>query len=201
LDLASSGSLKELYLDHEHHDGYFRDRCVFRDEIDIEDTMNVVVRYDTNATLSYSLNAFNSWEGYYVIFNGTKGRIEHKAVEKIYINDGSGTKQGEIERGDTYTKVIPIRGRAREVELWTGEGGHGGGDVLLLDDLFLPEKKSDKYERAADHRSGAYSIDAVQVADLVSGIGYPDYSAMPSRDEQLPMPGKGWLHDKPAGTS
>jgi predicted dehydrogenase len=214
LDLASRESLKELYLDHEHHDGYFRDRCVFRDEIDIEDTMNVVVRYDSNATLSYSLNAFNSWEGYYVVFNGTKGRIEHKAVEKIYINDGSDTAQGEIERGETYTKVIPIRGRARDVEMWTGEGGHGGGDVLLLDDLFLPEKQPDKYERAADQRSGAYSIltgvaanrsmatgDAIQVADLVSGIGYPDYSAMPGRDELLPMPGKGWLHGKPADTS
>jgi len=207
LDLESRQSLKELYLDNEHHDGYFRDRCVFRDDIDIEDTMNVVVRYDSNATLSYSLNAFNSWEGYYAIFNGTKGRIEHKAVEKIYINDGSDTTQGEIERGGTYTRVIPIRGRAREVELWTGEGGHGGGDTLLLDDLFLPEKQPDKYQRAADQRSGAYSIltgvaanvsmasgDAVKVSDLVSGVGYPDYSAMPDRDDLLPMPGKGWLH-------
>jgi predicted dehydrogenase len=207
LDLERSASLKALYLDHEHHDGYFRDRCVFRDEIDIEDTMNVVVRYDSNATLSYSLNAFNSWEGYYVIFNGTKGRIEHKAEEKIYINDGSGTVQGEIARGRAYTRVMPIRGRAREVELWTGEGGHGGGDPLLLDDLFLPEKQPDKYQRAADQRSGAYSIltgvaanraiatgNPVRITDLVSGIGYPDYAPMPGREELLPMPGKGWLH-------
>ncbi len=115
--------------------------------------------------------------------------------------------QGEIERGKTYTRVMPIRGAAREVELWTGEGGHGGGDPLLLDDLFLPERQPDKYERAADQRSGAYSIltgvaanramatgQPVRVADLVSGIGYPDYAPMPGRDELLPMPGKGWLH-------
>jgi predicted dehydrogenase len=209
LNLEARQSLKELYLDNEHFDGYFRDRCVFRDGIDIEDTMNVVVRYDTNATLSYSLNAFNSWEGYYVIFNGTKGRIEHKAEEKIYINDGSGTVQGEVERGRAYTKVMPIRGRAREVEMWTGEGGHGGGDTLLLDDLFLPGKQPDRYLRAADQRSGAYSIltgvaanrsiatgEPVRVADLVSGIGPPDYPAMPGRDELLPMPGKGWLHEQ-----
>ena len=36
-----SRDLKALYLDKEHHDGYFRDRCVFRPDIDIEDTMNV----------------------------------------------------------------------------------------------------------------------------------------------------------------
>ena len=210
LDLEKRESLKELYLDNEHHDGYFRDRCVFRDGIDIEDTMNVVVRYDNDVTLSYSLNAFNAWEGYYVIFNGTKGRIEHKVEEKIYINDAGGTVQGEIESGAAYTRVMPIRGRARDVEMWTGEGGHGGGDVLLLDDLFLPEKKPDRYLRAADQRSGAYSIltgvaanramatgAPVQVAELVQGIGYPDYAAMPDRDGLLPMPGKGWLHEEP----
>jgi predicted dehydrogenase len=209
LDLEKRQSLKELYLDNEHHDGYFRDRCVFREGIDIEDTMNVVVEYDSKATMSYSLNAFNSWEGYYVIFNGTKGRIEHKAEEKIYINDGSGVSQGEVERGASYTRVIPIRGHARDIEMWTGEGGHGGGDVLLLDDLFLAEKRADKYLRAADHRSGAYSIltgvaanqsiasgKPVQVADLVQGVGYPDYPAMPDREHLLPMPGKGWLHEQ-----
>ena len=207
LDLAARSSLKELYLDNEHHDGYFRDRCVFRNGIDIEDTMNVVVEYDNNATMSYSLNAFNSWEGYYIIFNGSKGRIEHKVEEKLYINDGSGVDQGEVEHGKAYTRVMPIRGRAQEIEMWTGEGGHGGGDKLLMDDLFLPEKQVDKYLRAADQRSGAYSIltgvaanqsietgKPVKVADLVQGIGYPDYPSMPGRDDLLPMPGKGWLH-------
>ncbi len=144
-----------------------------------------------------------------MIFNGTKGRIEHKAVEKTYINDGSGVSQGEVERGAAYTRVIPIRGRAQDVEMWTGEGGHGGGGKLLLDDLFLPEKPADKYLRAADQRGGAYSIltgvaanqsiasgQPVQVADLVQGMGYPDYPAMPDRDDLLPMPGKGWLHEQ-----
>ena len=40
--------------------------------------MNVIVKYKTGATLSYSLNAFNAWEGYTIAFNGTKGRIEHR---------------------------------------------------------------------------------------------------------------------------
>src|SRR5690606_27174596 len=84
-DLAADPALKALYLDNERHDGYFRDQCVWRPEIDIEDTMNVIVRYDTGATLGYSLNAFNAWEGYRVAFNGTRGRLEHEVVEAGHV--------------------------------------------------------------------------------------------------------------------
>ena len=83
LDLSKNAYLKAMYLDQENYDGYFRDRCVFRPDIDIEDTMNVVVAYDSGATLSYSLNAFAAWEGYTVRFNGSKGRLEHKMEERV----------------------------------------------------------------------------------------------------------------------
>ena len=202
LSLAQKQKLKELYLENEKYDGYYRDRCVFRPEIDIEDTMNVLVKYDNNVTMCYSLNAFNSWEGYYIVFNGTKGRLEHRIEEKIYVS-GTDTEQGGIKRGGTTTRIIPLRGPARDIDPWTGEGGHGGGDKLLLDDLFLPQQSEDKYQRAADHRSGAYSIltgvaanlcfenkQLINIAELVSGIGYPDYPQMPSRTANLPMPGK-----------
>ncbi len=53
LDLSASTSLKAFYVDQEGHDGSFRDRCVFRDDIDIEDTMNALVTYATGATLSF----------------------------------------------------------------------------------------------------------------------------------------------------
>ena len=95
LDLAASPGHKSLYLDQEGHDGYWRDRCVFRPDIDIEDTLNALVSYDTGATLSYSLNAFNAWEGYTVAFNGTKGRLEHSVIESVYVN-GMETVQGEV---------------------------------------------------------------------------------------------------------
>jgi len=202
MDLSADKSLKALYLDNEKYDGYFRDRCVFRSDIDIEDTMNVLVKYDNNVTLCYSLNAFNSWEGYYIIFNGTKGRIEHQIQEKIYIS-GTETEQGGIKSGGTTTKIIPLRGPAYFEEPWQGKGGHGGGDTVLLDDLLLPEEQKDEYLRAADQRSGAYSIltgvaanhsmiegKEIKIADLVKGIGYPDYPEMPSRTGPLPMPQK-----------
>src|SRR5205814_5879559 len=136
LDLAASPSLKELYLDQEKHDGYFRDRCVFRPDIDIEDTMNVLVSYDTGVTMSYSLNAFNAWEGYTIAFNGTKGRLEHNVIESIYVS-GTNTVQGGLKSGGVKTRIIPIRGATKEVKPWTGTGGHGGGDTVMRDDVFL----------------------------------------------------------------
>jgi len=202
LDLAKDKNLKELYLDNEQYDGYFRDRCVFRPDIDIEDTMNVLVKYDNNVTLCYSLNAFNSWEGYRIIFNGTRGRIENQVEEQVYIS-GTDTVQGGIKAGGMILKVFPLRGAVQEVEVWQGAGGHGGGDQVLLDDLFLPEKPEDKYQRAADQRGGAYSCltgiaanlsfqsgQEIKIAELVKDIGYPDYPEMPSRTAPIPMPAK-----------
>lgn len=201
LDL-NQGGLKTMYLDCEQYDGYFRDRCVFRPDIDIEDTMNVIVTYANRTTLCYSLNAFNSWEGYHVIFNGTRGRLEHKMQESIYIS-GDGTVPGAIQKEGTYIRIFPLRAPAYEVELWTGEGGHGGGDPILLADIFSPDKQPDPYKRAADQRSGAYSIligaaanigfvtgASVKIDDLVKNIGIPDYPEMPSRTAELPMPSR-----------
>ena len=156
-DLAENANLKALYLDQEHHDRYYRDQCVFRPEIDIEDTMNVMVKYDTGATLSYSLNAFNSWEGYTIAFNGTKGRLEHSIVEQIYVS-GTDTVQGGIAPGGISTRIIPLRGPARVIEPWTAAGGHGGGDQVMLDDIFLPGRAADKYVRASNQFGGACSI-------------------------------------------
>ena len=52
LDLAGVPKLKQMYLDCEHADGYFRDRCVFSDQIDIWDTMSLSVRYDSGALMA-----------------------------------------------------------------------------------------------------------------------------------------------------
>lgn len=200
LDLAANPGLKALYLDNEHHDGYFRDRCVFRPDIDIEDTMNVIVGYDSGATLSYSLNAFNSWEGYQIAFNGTTGRLEHSIVEQIYVS-GTDAVQGGISEGGVRTRVIPLRGTARDLDPWSGTGSHGGGDKAMLDDIFLPDPPTDKYGRDSDERGGAVSIltgvaanrcfetgQPVKVADLVSGLARPDYPPMPTRELPVPMP-------------
>ncbi|NLF21645.1 MAG: Gfo/Idh/MocA family oxidoreductase [Lentisphaerae bacterium] len=156
LDLRQ-GDLKRLYLDCEQHDGYIRDRCVFGRTMDIEDTMNLVVRYDTGAFMSYSLNAFMPWEGYQIAFNGTKGRLEHDCVESVYIS-GDGRVQGETIPNGTHIRVYPHFKPARSVKVAVAKGGHGGGDYPLLVDIFAARPPRDPYLRAADVGAGALSI-------------------------------------------
>ena len=122
----------------------------------------------------------------------------------IYVN-GDGGVQGALAEGGIKNTIIPIRGVAQEIEAWTGAGGHGGGDKVMLDELFLPTPpdKADKYLRAADERAGAASCligiaanrcfasgQAVKINELVSGLTAPDYAPMPSRTGPVPMPGK-----------
>ena len=157
LDLAANEGLRKMYLECEQEDGYFRDRCVFSDQIDIWDAMNVSVRYDTGATMSYSLNAYMPMEGYVIAFNGDRGRLEHRACENTYIS-GDGTVPGELEKGKVSITLIPAFRSPEDLEVHTGKGGHGGGDVVLLDDVFLPNPPADPLGRKAGHLDGTYSI-------------------------------------------
>lgn len=183
-------------------DAITENRCVFSDTIDIEDSMQAVVRYAGGATMSYSLQSFLPCEGYHVIFNGSRGRLEHRCEESVYIN-ADGTVPGALKKEGTWTRIYPHWQPAYEVDIWTGSGGHGGGDQPLLQDVLLADPPADKYRRAADQRAGAWSIMTgvaanesiargapVRIDELVSGIAWPDYPPMPAPDEPLTFPEK-----------
>lgn len=164
LSLARSEELEELYLQQEAHDGYLRDRCVFRPDIDIEDSMTAMVEYESGALMSYSLNAFCSWEGYEIAFNGTRGRIEHRVVETTDVSD-MGAARGAFSQEGTRLRVMPLRGDAYDVEPERSQGGHGGGDERLLADV-LGTPAPDPLARAADHQSGINSVLVGAAANL-----------------------------------
>ena len=86
--------------------------------------------------------------------------------------------------------------------MWSGEGAHGGGDAVMLDDIFLPEPPADPYMRRSDQRGGAASIligiaannamksgKPVEIAELVPKLERPDFPPMPGHDGPVPMPG------------
>jgi predicted dehydrogenase len=156
LHLDKNEHLKAMYLNAEHEDGYRRDQSVFGDGISIEDTMGVLVRYKNNAILTYSLNAYMPWEGYRIAFNGSKGRLEMTIVEQSYVNSG-GDKALEGALKDKTITVFPMWKPPYEVEIDEGHGGHGGGDPVLLNDIF-GTKVPDRFNRAANHIDGARSI-------------------------------------------
>ncbi len=156
LHMEESAQLKALYLDAEHEDSYFRDQSVFSDGITIEDTLSVLVKYQNQTQMTYSLNAYLPQEGLNVVFNGSRGRLEMKLVENSYVNGGGLREaEGSLDRCDIT--VYPMFAAPWKADFTLGEGGHGGGDNAMLADLF-GERGDDPLQRAADHRAGAMSI-------------------------------------------
>jgi hypothetical protein len=74
--------LELLYEAPSQEDGYVRDACVFREDIDIPDTMSATMLYANGVQVSYSLNTFMPIEGYHLAFNGREGRIEIRQHER-----------------------------------------------------------------------------------------------------------------------
>jgi len=146
MDMEQVDYMRTLYLDAESEDGYYRDGCVFADEIDILDTMSVSVRYTNGAVMSYSLTAYAPWEGYTLAFNGTEGRLEVLFVERA-----PGREPG------VEITLHPLRKPARVIEPDTGPGEHYGGDRILRDHLFRG-MEADPLGLQADSRAGAMSI-------------------------------------------
>jgi len=161
LFLDRDEQLRALYLDAEAEDGYLRDRNVFGEPITIEDTMAVTARYRNGVILSYCLIAYSPWEGLRVAINGTRGRAELEVHETTAWLKGQGDQDLSASTGAfrfTNLKVYPMFGRAYDVEIPAGEGGHGGADPVLLAQLFASVPPPDPFNRAASHIDGAASI-------------------------------------------
>jgi len=184
LDLREDPRLKALYLDAEGHDGYLRDRDVFGEGITIEDNLALVVDYGSGATLSYSLNAHAPWEGYRVAVNGTLGRAELEVTERgaVLMEEGLhpvlDPSAVEAESADT---LRPMAERllvqrhweeAFEVPIVSGAGGHGGGDALMLADLFRGPGE-DPLGRPATWKDGIRSISVGVAGNLSLASGLP----------------------------
>ncbi|GGO58742.1 dehydrogenase [Microbacterium nanhaiense] len=177
LDLRDDPRLEALYLDAENEDGYIRDRDVFTDGITIEDNLALIVDYASGATLSYSLNAHSPWEGYRVAVNGTEGRVELDVVERGSLAETEGLHP-VLDPSYSAVEADSLRPVADrlilqrhweepvEIDIVSGPGGHGGGDALLLRDLFVGPD-ADPLGRPADWSDGVRSI-AVGIAGNIS---------------------------------
>ncbi len=159
LFLTSQKEMEGLYLNAEAETGYLRDRNVFGEPITIEDTMTVTARYNNGALLSYCLVAYAPWEGLRISITGTKGRIEMDIEESIthLLGDGhAAASKGPFKA--THMRAFPMFGVPYEVEVPVNDGGHGGADPVMLEQIFSPNPPYDPYRRAASHIDGAASI-------------------------------------------
>jgi predicted dehydrogenase len=146
VDILKDNYYKQLYVDNEKYDGYLRDGCVFKNDINIFDKMAATIRYKNGVQVSYSLTAYSPYEGYRIAFNGTKGRIDAWIQESHPVSD---VNYDEIVVSKNFSK--------REyIQIPFGTSGHGGGDKLLKDQIFLPGTP-DPFKQCADTRDGAFA--------------------------------------------
>src|SRR5688500_1632081 len=145
-DMTKDARLMKLYAECEDVDRYYRDGCVFREDVDIYDTMSAVVKYSNGVSMNYSLNAVMPFEGYRLAFNGTKGRLEVRDYER---------QPWEVGRESTafLTKNF---GRHEELDMPQIKGGHSGGDDRLRDVIFKNARVPD-YLKLPSARAGAMS--------------------------------------------
>lgn len=177
LDISKDERLRRLYLEAEHEDGYVRDQDVFGEGIDIDDNMSVMVRYANRAVMTYSLHAHSPWEGYRVAFNGTAGRLELDVVEREWTPQHAAIDPSAAakEHATGSSERLTLRrhwSEPEEVPIETGAGGHGGGDRLLLNDVFRGPD-GDPLARQAGYRDGIRSVLTGHAANVSARTGAP----------------------------
>ena len=145
-DITKNPFRTKLYSECEDVDGYHRDGCVFREDVDIFDTMSALVTYSNGVTMAYSLNAAMPFEGYRVAFNGEKGRLEVRDYER----------QPWVQEEETEIYVTRSFGKRQKVSVPKPPGGHGGGDDRLRD-LIFGRIELPIHMRLPDSRAGAMS--------------------------------------------
>lgn len=104
-------------------------------------------------------------------------------------------KVGNASKGafkEATMRVFPMFGQSYEVEASSGEGGHGGADPVMLEQIFSPNPPPDPFHRAAGHIDGAASIlvgiagnESMKTGKLVQ---IDDLFTLPEKAPSPPLP-------------
>lgn len=176
--LDTDQGMNELYHRAEADSGYLRDRNVFREDIDIYDSMSVTVKYRNGCILTYDLNAFCPREGSRTIFHGDRGQLEVFHFGGSHIIRGQSDEElaaeQERDKGEKGIFVYPhFKPRYEVFPEKAVKGGHGGSDVLLGQRIFDDELPPDPLLRDAGHEQGAASVMVGIAANLSIATGKP----------------------------
>ncbi len=168
-DIKTNERYMNLYVDNEKYDGYIRDNCLWREEIDIFDKMAVQVKYVNNVQVSYSLTTYSPFEGFRFAFNGKNGRIEtHEGIpwrEKMQ-EDQAKLHDKEMDHSThsnaefKYHEIVSQRNFEdfKRIEFPFVRRGHWGGDVLMHNEIFRGDVIDPKMRHAADVRDGSMAV-------------------------------------------
>jgi len=166
-DITKSERDMRLYADNEKYDGYIRDNCVYRPEVNIYDKMSAQIKYANDVVVNYSLTTYSPYEGWKIAFNGEKGRIEawedipyfdNESLDQssLHAAEMDQTSQDDVKRAPV---IVHHNFKEHQVEMVGYErGGHGGGDKRLHDKIFLNPESPDPLQHTAGVRDGAMSV-------------------------------------------
>lgn len=127
-DMAKDSGAMKMYGNCEDVDGYYRDGCVWDNEIYSYDTRAVQVNYDNVTQMSYTMNTYLPFEGQFICFSGEYGRLE------VRLN----AKQPWKVEGDMEFRLTKDTETSRHWTLNSAQGTHGGAAGRLRDMIFLP---------------------------------------------------------------
>ena len=137
IDLRSP-RLSKLYLEPEKFDGYIRDVCVWTSEKDTCDNATVIIEYANGVRATYTLCLFTPYTSRQMSFIGDGGKLEVDEAKRqiiLYPNYSSDVKTQKI-------------GEER--------GGHGGGDMGLINDFLTAIREGKKPLASAE--AGSLSV-------------------------------------------
>ena len=196
-DITKDQQSMNLYVANEKYDGYIRDNCLFREEIDIYDKMSAQIKYANNTIVNYSLTTYSPFEGWRLAFNGTEGRIEasldipydkRTKVDQAEMH-AKEMEQSALEEANHETIIVHKLWKDFEkVTVPTEKGGHGGGDQRLHDKIFKTPNTEDPFARSAGSRDGAMSVligiaarNSIETGKPINITDLTDLTPMPKR--------------------
>ena len=169
-DITKSAQDKRMYHDLVEESGYYRDGCVFAEDIDIYDRMALLVNYEGGVTMNYSLVAYAPEEGPRIRLVGTKGTIEFEYFSsgpRAYSKRGTtfadeiasnGANVSGDREGNIVIRVLPAGGEEQIILTHFGSGSHGGADNMMRDDIFRAPAEDDPLCHVAPSIEGYYSL-------------------------------------------
>ena len=169
-DITKEENLMKMYVANEKHDGYIRDQCVFRENIDIYDKMSAQIVYANGTIVNYSLTTYSPYEGLRLTFNGFDGKID--TWQDIPYQAGDLKRVSEAERhalemsqfdeeSEGFEEIIVMdnfKSEQESIKVPKYKGGHGGGDIRMHQRMFKTPYAPDGFKHAAGTRDGAMSI-------------------------------------------
>lgn len=166
-DITKEERMMELYVANEKYDGYIRDNCLFRRDINIYDKMSAQVRYANNVVVNYSLTTYSPFEGWRASFNGLDGRIEswldipwmgNETIDQAALHEA---EMNQESQGDEQREPLIVHRNWNDYKVHRvsfSRQGHGGGDSRMQDKIFRNPDAPDPLHHSAGTRDGAMSI-------------------------------------------